>query len=177
MQKFKEIKEINIYKPTVARAEALAKEMGTLRGSFLKGEGNVRGMIGELVLANQLSVRHKSDNTNFSYHYDLKYKGMKIDVKTKGCTSKPLDTYEASVNGWNTKQKCDVYYFARVQKGYKKAWLLGGLTPEEFYDKAVFWEKGQRDPSNGWLVKSDHYSVKIDELKPFKKLLKEHKIN
>ena len=151
------------------KADEMSKEMGVLKGSFTGGAGNMTGFLGELALSNQLGYKHKG--TTFNYNYDLKYHGLKIDVKSKGCTTEPLEHYEASVSGWNTKQKCDAYFFTRVHKDYSTVWLLGWLPPKEFFDKASFVPQGQRDPSNGWLCRSDHYSVPIKELNSYESLL------
>jgi hypothetical protein len=164
------MKKINVYKPTFLKAQALSKDMGRLRGSITGGAGNMIGFLGELVLSNQLGYKHKG--TDFNYDYDLTYHGLTIDVKSKGCTSEPREEYTASVSGWNTKQKCDIYFFTRVlTTDYSTVWLLGWLPPSEFYDKATFTKKGERDPSNGWLCRADQYSVSIKELNSYESLL------
>ena len=140
-----------------------ANEMGTIRNSITKGDGNLAGFIGERVVADYLGV--KKDNT---YEYDLINKRDKTyDVKTKRCKSKPLPEYTVSVCALNTKQKCDVYVFVRVNNELDTAWILGYMPKEEFYEKAKFCKKGDLDPDSNcnWRFKEDCYNMYIKDLK------------
>ena len=47
--------------------------------------------------------------------------------------------------------------------------MLGWLSHDEYFEKAVSLHKGQIDPSNGYIVKADCYNVKISDLRPFRR--------
>ena len=74
-----------------------------------------------------------------NYNYDIVYKNIKYDVKTKRCTSPPKSHYECSVAAYNTKQKCDRYAFVRIEwvnGKWGRAWVLGWLEHDEYFEKA-----------------------------------------
>jgi hypothetical protein len=96
--------------------------------------------------------------------------GTKYDVKTKRCTSAPKPFYDCSVANFNTKQKCDRYVFVRIEnknKRWGRAWVLGWMGHDEYFEKARKLTKGQTDPSNGFVVRADCHNVAISELNEF----------
>tara|TARA_Y100000034_G_scaffold125612_1_gene175577 strand:+ start:1052 stop:1549 length:498 start_codon:yes stop_codon:yes gene_type:complete len=152
--------EVLITPNMVEKAKKKATELGTLKNSITKGKGNLAGFIGEFV-AEQVTGG-KIKNTK---DYDLVLKDdATVDVKTKRCTSEPRPHYECSIAAYNPAQKCDKYIFVRVMKDLTKAWVLGELDKEVYFEKAHFLEKGQYDPSNNWRCKADCYNVAISEL-------------
>ena len=70
--------EVKITPQMKKRAWAKARKMGKLRNSITRGQGNIAGFLGEEV-ANALI---KGEVTN-TYNYDIVYKNIKYDVKTK----------------------------------------------------------------------------------------------
>lgn len=140
-----------------------AREMGRLRNSITKGEGNIAGFLGETV-ANQV-IGGTITNT---YDHDIvDAQGFKYDVKTKRCTSAPKDYYECSVAKYNTKQFCDYYVFVRIEwvkKKWGRAWFLGAYHKDSYFQDATLLKKGQIDPSNGFIVKADCYNLPINKL-------------
>ena len=154
------MKEIDVTSGQLISARQKAIDQGRLANSIKNGEGNLAGFIGEIVVADELNA--KQDNT---YDYDLLLKDKtRIDVKTKRCNSAPLDTYDCSIAAHGTKQKCDAYVFVRVLNDFSKAWILGKLGKEEYFDKATFFKKGMVDPDNGFRFRADCYNVKIADL-------------
>jgi hypothetical protein len=155
-------------KPTPAqkrKATIMAKDMGQLRGSMTKGEGNKAGFIGEICAGQYLNAEHKN-----TYQYDLILPdGHTVDVKTKRCKFKPLMTYDVSISTWNTKQACDYYVFARTLNDYSLVWLLGYMDKEQYFDEAVFKKKGTRE--GFFTFNSDCWNMAIKDLKPIKDLL------
>ena len=140
-----------------AREESI--KMGVLRNSIRRGDGNLIGFLGEYIT--QAALGGCNDNT---FDYDLVLGEYKLDVKTKATSVVPLDTYECSVAGFNTSQKCDIYVFTRILKTYEKGWVLGWLSTDDYYKKAKFLKKGEIDPSNNFTVKADCYNVPIKDL-------------
>lgn len=155
--------EINIPHKILQLAQKKADDLGALRNSIRSGAGNYVGFLGELVVCAYLGI-----HTQNTYDYDLVYKNVKFDVKTKECTSPPKPFYECSVAAYNTTQQCKAYVFTRICKD--KAWILGWKGKEEYYSQASFLQKGDIDPSNNFTVKADCYNLKISNLRSLEKI-------
>lgn len=149
-------------KNQIAIAKRKSSQMGILNNSITNGKGNVYGFLGEL-LVNQY-INGKIKNT---YDYDIIKNSIKIDVKTKTCTSIPQPHYYCSVAAYNIRQKCDVYFFVRIMEDFSKAWILGGCSKDYFYKYAVLNKKGAIDESSAykWKFKADCYNLPISKLK------------
>lgn len=154
--------------PTEAqRKEARLAAGGTtgLQGSITRGAGSPAGALGEILVRDYMSYIQAP-----TPHYDLYTdQGVRIDVKTKRCTSAPKPFYECSIAAHGTKQDCDEYIFVRVLNSLQKAWILGRISKDEYFDKAVRHKKGERDESNNFTFKSDCYNLEISELWPIQK--------
>jgi hypothetical protein len=157
-------------------AKKKAEEMGQLKNSILKGEGNTTGFLGEEIIKSFLSAR--SSNTK---DYDISYKNKKYDIKTKLTSKEPLPEYDCSIAAYNTVQKCDGYIFVRIQKDKEDnlvcGWILGWMDKEGYFQNAEYWPKGKIDPSNGYRVKASCYNVKIKDLKNIQELKNETAVN
>lgn len=151
--------EVSITQEIIERSAKKSDKMGVLNHSILKGEGNLVGFIGEEVVARYLLG--KVANT---YDYDVIFKSLKIDVKTKKTSVKPRPEYDCTINAYNTTQECDWYAFVRVSSDLEKAWILGYMPRDEYYTKAVKWSAGDYDPSNKFTFKTDCYNMRIDQL-------------
>ena len=151
--------EVKITDEMLSKAREKTVEMGKLYNSILRGKGNMSGFIGE-----QLALKVLGGAWENTYDYDLKVNDIRIDVKTKQTSVKPLPHYECSIAAFNTKQDCDGYAFVRVLNDFSVGWFLGVLTKQDYFDKATFLKKGEVDPSNNYTVKADCYNVRIDEL-------------
>lgn len=149
-------------KRQIALARKKAEAMGVLNNSITKGKGNVYGFLGE-ILAN-VYIKGKVKNT---YDYDIVKDNIKIDVKTKTCTSPPQPHYYCSVAAFNIRQKCDVYVFVRIMEDFSRAWILGGSSKDYFYRYAQLNKKGTIDESSQfkWKFKADCYNLPISKLK------------
>ena len=159
--------EIPINDDYMRRAREKASTVGILQGSITGGTSNVVGAIGEIIVAD--SIEAKQINT---YDYDLVKDGVRIDVKTKRCNTKPLPNYDCSVALHGTKQDCDTYVFVRILTDLTKAWILGGISKQSFYKEATLYRKGDVDSDNGFMFKADCYNLKIDKLSPVHEIKK-----
>ena len=154
--------EVKITEQMKKRAWKKAREMGKLKHSITEGDGNIAGFLGEEV-ANHI-INGQITNT---YDYDILKDGLKIDVKTKRCTSKPKPFYDCSVAAYNTKQGCDYYVFVRIENKngkWGRAWVLGSYPKKKYFEDAKFLKKGTKDGNNAFLVKADCYNMSIDKL-------------
>jgi len=133
-----------------------------LQGSITRGGGSPAGALGEIVVRDYLNYTHANTRD-----YDLcTDQGIRIDVKAKRCTSTPKPFYECSIAAHGTKQDCDEYIFVRVLNNLQRAWILGRISKDEYFKKAVRHKKGDRDESNNFTFKSDCYNLEISELWP-----------
>jgi len=138
-----------------------AAEMGKLRNSITRGAGNLAGFIGEAIAKQVMG----GVLTN-TYEYDLILcNGKTVDVKTKQTSVKPLETYDCSIAALNTSQECDYYAFVRVKNDFSVGWFLGVYEKQQYMLDSTFMKKGTMDPANGYVVKSDCYNLKINQLK------------
>jgi hypothetical protein len=145
----------------LVEARDKAASMGKLRNSITNGAGNIAGFIGEAIA--QQVLGGKLANT---YDYDLVLDdGRTMDVKTKQTSVKPLETYDCSIANLNTTQQCDFYCFVRVKNDFTVGWYLGVYPKDQYLLDSVFMKRGTIDPSNGYVVKSDCYNLKINQLK------------
>lgn len=153
--------EIVITPTMLVEARDKAAEMGRLHNSIMNGAGNIAGFIGEEIARQVLG-----GVLNNTYDYDLILdNGKTVDVKTKQTSVKPLETYDCSIAALNTKQKCDYYCFVRVKNDFTVGWYLGVYDKQQYMEDAVFMKKGDVDSSNGYVVRSDCYNLKISKLK------------
>ena len=163
------MKLINITKQNIQQAQTLAEEMGQLKNSITKGQGNIHGFLGEIIVSKFLDI--EISNT---YDYDMIFNNIKIDVKTKRVTTPPRDYYECSVANLNTKQRCDIYVFTRILKDMTQCWILGYINKEDYFKKSTFMKKGEIDPSNNWKVSTDCYNLPINKLNNIEDLNETH---
>ena len=147
------------------KAKELAKNLGHIKNSITKGQGNVAGFSGEMMVAKFLGVDllHTKD-------YDMLYNDLKIDVKTKRTNYPPKPNYECSIAKTSLHQNCDLYVFVRVLPSFDEGWILGYKRKTEYFKEAKFWKKGEIDPSNNWKVSVDCYNLAISRLDPLKNL-------
>jgi penicillin-binding protein-related factor A (putative recombinase) len=158
---------VYIDKETLNQANSFY-EFNELNGSITNGKSNIYGAIGELVIIKFFKERGYNVNTTSTYDYDLIIDGYKIDVKTKKTSVIPENHYLCSISSFNITQKCDFYFFVRVNENFKEAYLLGYKSKKDFFKEAEFHKKGDLD-INGWIFKDDCYNLKISQLIKFKK--------
>jgi hypothetical protein len=160
-----ELIEVEITKEMMDVARKEAEQLGELKNSITRGEGNLAGLVGEMVAEQITGAKRKNTRD-----YDLVYEdGQTADVKTKRCRSMPEPHFECSIAGYNTTQKCDKYIFVRVQNDYSRAWVMGELTKEDYFKKATFIQQGQFDPRNRWRCTADCYNVPVSDLEAVRK--------
>jgi hypothetical protein len=140
-----------------------------LEGSITKGDSNIFGAVGEIVVYDFLHSRGHKIDVNSTYDYDLIVDNLKVDIKTKKTTVRPRPNYFCSISAFNIHQKCDYYLFVRVTEDLSVAYLLGYVRKDKFYDLATFKEKGELDV-NGFVFKDDCYNLEVHRLQKFKKL-------
>lgn len=160
------MKKIKINKEQIERAKKLY-EFGRLKGSITKGKSNIYGALGEIAVFDYFKSKKLRLDFNSTYDYDLIINGYKVDVKTKRTTVVPKDHYLCSVAAFNTKQKCDFYFFVRINENMKDCYMLGYKKKKDFFKESIFKKKGSLDV-NGWSFKDDCYNLEVSKLKKFR---------
>ena len=166
--------KFHITSEIIQEAESRHKELGTLRGSFMNGERQISGLIGQILVRQYLGAEDVSN-----YHYDLIRNGKTIDVKTKTCGVAPRTGFLCSVPiGCAETKKCDYFAFIRVHKNFDYAWLLGAISWERFKNKSILYNKGEIDPTspkdNPFVFQQTEYMISSAELKPFDSFVNKH---
>jgi len=64
----------------------------------------------------------------------------------------------------NGKQDCDYYMFASVSKDLTKAYVMGYIPSDMFFDKAQALKKGEPDGNNDFRARSNVYNIQYNEL-------------
>lgn len=148
-----DIIELEIKKEWINESEINSENMGALKGSITKGEGNLAAFIGEIAVSEYLGYKRtnihidKNDENENIFHYDMFDKQeRKVEVKTKRCTSIPLPEYATSICNNNIFQQCDYYLFTRVDIKRNKVWLLGWLEKLDYFRNSVYCIENERDP-------------------------------
>ncbi|CAB4122731.1 hypothetical protein UFOVP28_36 [uncultured Caudovirales phage] len=155
----------------VERAKIKSNEMGHIKNSIRKGEGNLTGFLGELMVVEAFPGAQESNTHN----YDVVRNGRKLEVKSKDRTIEPSLSYDVSVAAYNTRQAADYYLFCSLLRNKNEeiphtGFILGFLAPEDFKSKARFIQKGRLDPTNNWKASCDCYNLSIGDLNRFNNL-------
>jgi len=152
----------------IKRAEELY-DFVELKNSVTKGNGNIYGAIGEVVVADFLRSMGRNVDTNSTKDYDMIVDGFKFDIKTKSTGVVPRENFEVSVLAYNTKQKCDFYAFVSVFKDLSRAYILGFIQKNIYYSLARLLKAGvDSGDKNKWVPLHDNYQLKIYNLTDFK---------
>ena len=57
----------------------------------------------------------------------------------------------------------DVYFFTRVRKDLMYVWIVGWLPTEDFFSKAEFKSRGDKD-DHGFVYSASGYHIPIEDL-------------
>lgn len=158
--------EVNITDEMMEEAKEKADEMGELKRSYLKGEGNITGFLGERIAKDILNANYANvDKINYDYDLIIPSTGITIDVKTKKTKVKPMPHYECGVMDYNSSsQKCDFYAFVRIKDDYSVGWFLGVKEKYKYILESTFSPKGTLDTRNNFEQMTDSYNLEISKL-------------
>ena len=152
--------EVEISKEMYENAKKIADAQGALKGSIRFGKGNLTGYLGEEIF---YKLFPKAERIN-DYESDFALNGYKIEVKSKQCSSKPLEHYEGSVTYSKKPQDCDIYFFTRIHKDTRTGWYCGWRTHDSFLRDALVLRKGDTDPKNNYVCKRDCWNMKYNDM-------------
>jgi hypothetical protein len=157
-----QIEELEVDRISVDKALEFGRSSRVLNNSITNGEANAVSKLGELL------VQHRLPHSELksTYDYDLVVDGHTVDVKTKRCTSPPRIDYDCSIAAFNTIQGCEYYVFVRILEDMTRAWLLGGIRKDRYFELATFCRQGEADPKSncGYRFHCDCYNLEISKL-------------
>lgn len=157
--------EVQITKEMIEEAIQRASEVPLLQNSDTKGHGSKIAALSDLMVQKTWGGRIASD---MSYDFDwISPKLYLFEIKSKERNVEPKPWYNCSVKEYNTEQKCDYYLFTSIYGDYSRGWILGYLKKKEFFEKAIFFKKGEIDPDprgDKYVFPSNCYNVKIEQL-------------
>lgn len=145
-------------------AEKKAKKQGDINNSFLHGNGNITGYLGEAIVLKYCF----NNNINFriinNKDCDILINNKRYDVKTKLRTVNYIDeNWPASIASTSLHQSPDGYIFCSLCR--QQAGIIAGfINHDDFFKKAKFVKCGTFDESNNWISKQSHYSLQYKYL-------------
>lgn len=117
--------------------------------SWLRGKGMLAGLIGEEILKTRYDDFELSKDKE-TFNYDLLHPKLeRVEVKTKRCSSPPQMGYFCSVPETSLHQQCDYFAFMRLHNDYTRAWFIGMIPRDDFFEMAIRFKRGDRDPTAG----------------------------
>lgn len=146
------------------RAEAYAKELGTLRGSFMHGARNMVGYLGDEIF----QEHYPEAKRNFGFHYNFEFTGKLVDVRARTVGGEPNDSFEMALHLTRKPQSTDVYFFTCIRKDQKCGWLIGWLTVAQFLARAQYLKAGSAMPQGG-EYRTDSHIITFNQLNAIKR--------
>tara|TARA_Y100001949_G_C15924112_1_gene302640 strand:+ start:525 stop:1022 length:498 start_codon:yes stop_codon:yes gene_type:complete len=147
----------------IERAKKISNPDKVFNQNKIGKRAYLTGALGEIVVGDFLGVTpHVYKSFNDVYDFDIDYRNIRIEVKSKLVNKKPQPFYDCSIFGYNTKQKCDQYWFVNILKDMSFAFILGYINKDDFYRNAEFCKAGT---NRGNLVyKWDNWVIKAYDL-------------
>ena len=138
--------------------------------SIRGGDGAFIGSIGTAIVADYYGVSVVDSEQWTVAAYDMVIDGDKIEVKTKQRSVPPKHYYEASVTTQSLHVLDPDYFIFVSLLNLDKAFIMGAVEVNEFYDKATRLSAGDVDPSNNYVVRKDCLNIAYSELGDYDKV-------
>jgi len=144
-----------------ARAVEILQDLPVWKGSHRGEAANQVGVLGEVIVREQLSLRGVPAKPIFTTSHDLELSNQKrIEVKTKDRTVPPKPDYECSVPRYNHEhQDVDYYIFVSLQRSknsddtslerFQTCHIVGVANQRMMKERGIDRETGETDPRNG----------------------------
>lgn len=144
----------------------LAKEWSDFKGN----QFSIRSDANKMIVSNLAEIIFERTYPNAvrisdkDFNADFIMNGKRVDVKCKERTVYCKDYYEVSVEARQMEYDTDWYMFYSFNSRDNVMEFLGGIEKDDYKCRSTLYKKGDRDPSNGWVVSVDCYNLKISEL-------------
>lgn len=158
--------EVKITEEMLNEAKLKSEDLGVLKRSYLNGDGNITGFLGERIAKDVLNAEYANvDRVNYDYDLIMPRTGITVDVKTKKTKVPPQAHYECGIMDYNSnRQHCDYYAFVRVKDDYTIGWFLGVKEKYKYVLESTFVPKGTLDKRNNFEQMTDSYNLEISKL-------------
>ena len=159
--------ELRVSETTLGKAREDGNKIIKNDNATITYGGIVTGALGTRVVADWLGVELED-----SVQYDMidGWLNKTIEVKTKQRKAAPQPHYEASVTTQSLHLlNPDIFVFVSLL-GHRRAYIMGAIEANEFYEKALPLKQGDYDPSNGYTVKKDCLNIAYSELGDYDKV-------
>lgn len=147
--------KIRLSDADMAKAQARADKLGSLRNSITQGEGNLAGMVAEDKVKDLVNG-HFAYGADL-YGYDIRVGKTKIEVKTKRRKVPPKLDYDVSIAKTSFHQLPDYYVFCSLNG--LQLWIIGYISRLQFFEEARLIPKGTIDEQNNFICKTDMYNL------------------
>lgn len=165
---------LDVDQATEEQAKKIRAERDEKYGNiFMEAPSDMRwvGEIGEIVFkrwANSfpgISARWITDKV--AGQPDFEINGFTVDVKTVKRKDAVKPHYTAQVTARHAKHRVDFYFFASYELPRRRLWLLGGISQENFIERARYHGPGDKVHAN-YTVRPGHeiYNIAISKLEP-----------
>ena len=163
--------EVNISDKQLEEAKQLANidkaygSEGYLENQNKTGKrAGIVGSLGEIIIRDNLNgVRlHEYNDKREMYNYDMIWNDKKYDAKTMFVYKKPQSFTDACTTAY-WEQKPEGFVFAYIQNDYKKGWIAGHLSYDNFYKKSKFVKAGTIR-NDGFKYEWDNHVCTISDL-------------
>jgi hypothetical protein len=134
--------KLQITESQINRAKKLYS-FNAIKNSIKKGEGNLIGAIGEIVVADYYKEQGKNVVYSGDLNFDLLINESKIEVKTMEHNAPPRPEYECNLSFFNTGQLCDYYVFVDVNSNHSTAHIKGYISKKRFQKISQLKFKGE----------------------------------
>lgn len=135
-----------------------------IKNSITQGKSQTWGALGEVIIMDRYDTKYEG-----VADYDCIINGHRVDVKTKKTTVKPRPDYNCSIVGTSVHQKCDFYFFLRINTKLPVAYLMGYMARKDFLTKASFNLKGEAE-TPFFDFTEDCFNLPMSDVNPFSKL-------
>ena len=99
----------------IKRARKISNPTLKFKQNKIGESAYLTGAVGEIVVGDYLKTTpHVYKSFQEMYDYDINYKGIRIEVKTKMVNKPPKPFYDCTIFGYSKKQKCDQYWFVNI---------------------------------------------------------------
>lgn len=146
------------------KQEALNRAIKQNKNTNFPNKFNARnlGGLGEVLPKERLPNMEYSNDGGIAW--DLVFnKRDTIDCKSQGCNQEPLTTFDGNIFIKDIeKMKCDFIFFLRIYNNFKKAWLCGIISLEDFKKKGKLAKKGEMRTYG--LVLEDKIELPYDQM-------------
>lgn len=155
--------EIKYTNDQLERADHLY-DFHNIKNSITQGESQIWGALGEVIIMDMYKVKYEG-----VADYDCIINGHKVDVKTKKTSVEPRPDYNCSIVGTSVHQKCDYYFFLRINTELPVAYLMGWMPRKDFLTKASFNLKGEKETPI-FDFREDCFNLPMSDVNPFSKI-------